>query len=97
MYYGVLEPDREALMGMLMAVAPKNTSVPVERRLLIGNPADEIVKVAHDEHVDMIVMGTHGRTGWQHMLMGSVAEVVVRKAECPVLTLRMSVPAKAAT
>lgn len=54
----------------------------------VGQPADTIVRVAQDRHADLIVMGTHGRTGLQHMLLGSVAEKVVRLAPCPVLTVR---------
>jgi nucleotide-binding universal stress UspA family protein len=50
----------------------------------------EIIAAAADEHADMIVMGTHGRTGLDRMLMGSVAERVVRLAPCPVLTVRLS-------
>jgi nucleotide-binding universal stress UspA family protein len=53
-----------------------------------GNPTDEIVKAAAAERADLIVMGTHGRTGLKHALMGSVAESVVRNAPCPVLTVR---------
>lgn len=53
-----------------------------------GTPAQTIVKVAADTHVDLIVMGTHGRTGLSHALVGSVAERVVRLAPCPVLTVR---------
>jgi nucleotide-binding universal stress UspA family protein len=52
-----------------------------------GVPADEIVKLADDRIVDLIVMGTHGRSGLSHLLMGSVAEHVVRRASCPVLTV----------
>jgi len=51
-------------------------------------PAEEIVDYAKAEQIDLIVMGTHGRPGVQHLLMGSVAEKVVRTAPCPVLTLR---------
>src|SRR6185436_8180065 len=51
-------------------------------------PADAITGYAKREHIDLIVMGTHGRTGVTHMLMGSVAEHVVRTAPCPVLTIR---------
>ena len=52
-----------------------------------GVPFVEIIRYAKQGDVDMIVMGTHGRTGLAHMLMGSVAEKVVRKAPCPVLTV----------
>jgi nucleotide-binding universal stress UspA family protein len=61
-------------------------AVPVIRKS--DAPAEEIVKYAQAEHVDLIVMGTHGRPGVAHLLMGSVAEKVVRSAPCPVLTLR---------
>jgi nucleotide-binding universal stress UspA family protein len=47
-----------------------------------------IVSYAREAHVDLIVMGTHGRGGWSHLMMGSVAEKVVRTAPCPVLTVR---------
>ena len=54
----------------------------------VGAPFLEIINAAQSEGVDLIVMGTHGRTGLAHVLMGSVAERVVNKAPCPVLTVR---------
>jgi nucleotide-binding universal stress UspA family protein len=54
----------------------------------VGDPAGEIVRIAADRKVDLVVMGTHGRTGIEHALMGSIAERVVRRAKCPVLTVR---------
>jgi nucleotide-binding universal stress UspA family protein len=56
--------------------------------IAVGHPADAIVRVAEERAADLIVMGTHGRTGLQHALLGSVAEKVVRLAPCPVLTVR---------
>ncbi|HEX2677096.1 MAG TPA: universal stress protein, partial [Polyangiales bacterium] len=53
-----------------------------------GVPATAIVKVATDTKTDLVVMGTHGRTGLAHVVVGSVAERVVRLAPCPVLTVR---------
>ena len=53
-----------------------------------GDPAREIVRVAEEEGVGLIVIATHGLTGWQHIVFGSVAEKVVRTARCPVLTVR---------
>jgi nucleotide-binding universal stress UspA family protein len=53
-----------------------------------GTPAEEIVEFARRLDIDLIVMGTHGHTGLAHVLMGSVAEKVVRRAPCPVLTVR---------
>jgi nucleotide-binding universal stress UspA family protein len=49
----------------------------------------EILRVAHEEKADLIVMGTHGRTGVRHLLLGSVAEAVTRLAPCPVFTVRI--------
>ncbi len=59
-----------------------------EYALRIGTPAVEIVRYAEDRDVDLIVMGTHGRTGVAHLLMGSVAEHVIRTAPCSVLLVR---------
>jgi len=53
-----------------------------------GIPAQEIVKLADEESVDLIVMGTHGWTGIRHILLGSVAERVLKKTKCPVLVVR---------
>ena len=55
-----------------------------------GSPFVEVVRYAREEHVDLIVLGTHGRGAIAHMLLGSVAERVVRKAHCPVLTVRQA-------
>lgn len=56
-----------------------------------GAPAEEIVRFAEEQSADLIVMGTHGWTGVRHLIVGSVAENVVRMANCPVLTVRSSV------
>lgn len=53
-----------------------------------GSPFYEIVRFAKEQEIDLIIMGTHGRAGLVHVLLGSVAEKVVRKAPCPVLTVR---------
>lgn len=55
--------------------------------LKIGNPRDEIIATANEWDADMIILGTHGRTGLDHFISGSVAESVVRKAKCPVLII----------
>jgi nucleotide-binding universal stress UspA family protein len=57
-----------------------------------GRAADTIADYARTERFDLIVMGTHGRTGWSHVLLGSVAERVVRTAPCPVTTVRDATP-----
>ena len=58
-----------------------------ERALRIGKPYSEIVRYAQEHEIDLIVMGTHGREGVARVLIGSVAEKVVRRAPCPVLTV----------
>jgi nucleotide-binding universal stress UspA family protein len=64
--------------------------VAVDVRVADGEPADAILRMARQEKVDLIVMGTHGRTGLSHLLLGSTAEAVVRAAACPVFTVRAS-------
>jgi nucleotide-binding universal stress UspA family protein len=63
--------------------------LPVTTLLVRGPTHEAIVRTADEQHADLIVMGTHGRTGLQHVLLGSVAERVVRTAKMPVMTLRM--------
>jgi nucleotide-binding universal stress UspA family protein len=77
----------------LARVRPADPGVRIEHRLLEGHPADEILKLAREVAADVIVLGTHGKTGLSRLLMGSVAENVMRKATCPVLTVRAPVPA----
>lgn len=62
----------------------------VRGRLESGDPTEVIIDLADREQYDLIVMGTHGRRGLSHVLLGSVAEKVVRRAACPVLTRRQS-------
>jgi universal stress protein A len=90
MYYGVVEPDVEQLKRMLANVKTSDAHIPVERSLIKGEPADAICRFAKSQSVDLIVLGTHGRKGISRVLMGSVAEAVVRRAECPVLVVRQS-------
>lgn len=61
---------------------------PWDVEVAMGHPADTIVRVAQERSVDLIVMSTRGRTGLQHVFLGSVAEKVVRLAPCPVLTVK---------
>jgi nucleotide-binding universal stress UspA family protein/quercetin dioxygenase-like cupin family protein len=67
---------------------PPDASLRVEHRLAVGNPANEILSLARAQNCDVIVMGTHGRTGLDRLLTGSVAEEVLRKADCPVMVVR---------
>ncbi len=75
---------------MLEAVVPTDKNVAYEHHLLLGTAAEDIVRIATEEKADLIVIGTHGRTGLKRVLMGSVAEAVMRHAHCPVLTLKQS-------
>ena len=88
LYYGLPEPSSERILEMLKNVYPHDSDISFEHRLVMGDPASEIVRVAKEEHPELIVLGTHGRTGLSRILMGSVAEAVVRHAPCPVLIYR---------
>jgi nucleotide-binding universal stress UspA family protein len=87
--------ERQARLD-LSELVPKSLDGTVEVlcQAVVGTPYLKIVEVAAAEKVDLIVMSTHGRTGLSHLVMGSVAERVVRMAPCPVLTIR---PTAAAT
>lgn len=78
------EETLEARAGQLREAE----GIAVRWAVQVGAPFEEIVKVAEAEGVDMIVMGTHGRSGLNRLLLGSVAERVIRLAPCPVLTVR---------
>ena len=71
----------------LNALPAPRGDVRAERRLEVGDPATEVLRVAAELPADLIVMGTHGRTGLGRLLLGSVAEQVMRRAACPVLTV----------
>lgn len=58
------------------------------RAMRYGKPADEICRYARKQNIDLLILGTHGRTGFSQMFVGSVAERVVRTSHCPVLTVR---------
>ena len=68
--------------------SPWDENLNVVREMRQGSPFLEIIRYAKEKKVDLIVLGTHGRSGLAHVLLGSVAERVVRKAPCPVLTVR---------
>lgn len=75
-----------------MAAQLKTVLGEVETHSRFGVPAQEIVRMAAEESVNLIVMGTHGWTGLKHVMLGSVAENVVRTASCPVLIVRPEIP-----
>jgi nucleotide-binding universal stress UspA family protein len=75
----------------------RNRKLAVKTCLVEGNPSREILVKARREKADLIVMGTHGRTGLPHVLLGSVAEKTVRLSPAPVLTIPLSLDRKAGT
>ena len=81
---------RDELLACLHEVAVPERDVPFDHKLLVGDPAAAIVRLAKEEKVDLIVMGTHGRSGLSRALLGSVAEAVVRRAPCPVLMVKQT-------
>jgi nucleotide-binding universal stress UspA family protein len=85
----VIIDRREQTYAALQAFLPAQLAKhPVELRVVVGHPFERILETAVRAHVALIVLGTHGRTGLSHALMGSVAERVVRLAPCPVLTVK---------
>lgn len=84
-------PERqlEELRDQLRGFQSDEPCLNIEHFLEEGDPAFVILQVAQTTPCDLIVMGTHGRTGLARLLMGSVAEAVVRKASCPVLTVKV--------
>jgi nucleotide-binding universal stress UspA family protein len=73
-----------------LAVSHKDAGIPIETHLTEGLPHERIIAVAEEVGAELIVMGTHGRTGLAHLLVGSVAERVVRASPIPVLTVPSS-------
>jgi nucleotide-binding universal stress UspA family protein len=88
---GVVPPEPDLLLqeanDQLNRLPIPQEGIRTERRFQEGDSVAEILRVAQDINADLIVMGTHGRTGLARLLMGSVAEQVVRQASCPVLTV----------
>jgi universal stress protein A len=82
-----LERDARRELALLLPAADA-AHVEVTRLVNMGVPYQRIVETATAESVDLIIMATHGRTGLRHLVLGSVAERVVRLAPCPVLTIR---------
>lgn len=94
-----LAESRRYWQSQLEQIRPLNTTIPVQHIFLEGDPATEIVRYSRDAGMDLIVMGTHGRTGLDRLLLGSVAEKVMRDAPCSVMVVKLprgiSAPQKA--
>jgi universal stress protein A len=84
-----VQRDVEREVGKDMETIVKNVKdIPVTKAIHTGVAFLEIIDYVRTETIDLVVMGTHGRGGLEHILIGSVAEKVVRKSPCPVLTIR---------
>jgi universal stress protein A len=86
-YENILHKDSEKKLDEII-----KTKIPAAVKAIAvighGNAAKEIVRVAEEDKVDLIVIATHGHAGWHHLVMGSVAEKVIRHAPCPVYAVR---------
>ncbi|REK17574.1 MAG: universal stress protein [Planctomycetota bacterium] len=87
-----IDRSRDEQLRELTEVRPPDPAVEHEHHMLDGNPGEAIVELAKSRSVDFIVMSTHGRTGMSRLLMGSVAESVLRQGPCPVVVVRAGVP-----
>jgi nucleotide-binding universal stress UspA family protein len=102
-YGGVMTPPppesaagemRKEIELKLQKLRPANSAVAIEHLLVIGEAGSAITQTAENHKCDLIVMGTHGRSGLGRLMLGSVAEEVLRHAACPVLTLKAPFPAE---
>jgi nucleotide-binding universal stress UspA family protein len=80
--------ERHQIRQRLTTVVPTVPNVAYEHCYLTGWPVAHLLEFAEQKRIDLIVMGSHGRTGWSKLLMGSVAEGVMRGAKCPVLIVK---------
>ncbi len=94
--YSLEEQEQNAKKSLAEMAQQRLSGVKYETITKIGEVAKSVLDVAHEVHADLIVMATHGRSGIPHFFLGSVAEKVVREAQCPVLTVRPTVKEKAA-
>jgi len=81
--------QKEAAIKELKLVQDKFPNIPIEIYVEVGNAKDVVIEKAFKEKVDYIVVGTHGRTGFSHVVMGSTAEYIVRHATMPVMVVPM--------
>ena len=84
---GTMSPQKDNRLGELVSLI-KSFGLPGDAMIRVGAPADAIVGSAQEQATDLIVMGTHGRRGFSRLRFGSVAEMVLRLAPCPVLTVK---------
>ena len=92
--YGRLEEEDDG--HELFEVLPSATNVEFEHDLLQGDPVTELLRFVEDKDIDLVVIGSHGRTGLRRVLLGSIAEQVVRRSPVPVMTVSMKAATPAA-
>jgi len=90
LHSGVEFANADLLTRRLESTKPKKDDVPISHGLLRGDAGEEILRVATEQDIDLIVMATHGHTGLTRTLMGSVAEYVLRRSTCPVMTIKVT-------
>ena len=88
---GLVDMNDSLLKQMLDELVAGEPNIQHESHLLAGDPVNEIVRYAKDNKVDITVVGTHGRSGMSRLLTGSVAEALMRRLPCPVLTVKSTV------
>jgi universal stress protein A len=97
LYSAVWQEEAEKARELLEGISPTRAGVHCEHHCIVGIPEDEIVSFASENDCDLIIMASHGRTGLSRLLMGSVAEQVMRRAHCPVLIIKQPVAEKVPT
>ena len=90
----VNNPNETIQKSMNALLAEQVAGMDATGVILVGRPSEELVKLAEEKGANLIVMGTHGRAGFDRLLFGSVAHEVVRAAPCPVMTVRPLMPKK---
>jgi nucleotide-binding universal stress UspA family protein len=80
----------EEQMRRFVTDVPGAKGVEIHPRIEEGHSSEVLVRIANDELFDLVVIGTHGRTGLKRLVVGSVAEKVIREAACPVMTVRVA-------
>jgi universal stress protein A len=93
-YFPMPLEENAGIRRDLLEVVPEDPTIAVEHRFVLGSAPDEILKLANEERVDLIVMGSHGRGWLGRFLLGSVAQHVMRHAACPVLIVKQQCCAK---
>ena len=88
-YYAETEKESRAALEKILDPA-WGKPAGVKTAVVWGSAVDRVVEYAEDEKVDLLVVATHGRTGLSHALLGSIAELIIRRSPCPVLTIRES-------